>query len=96
MTHIPSESKRSEEGRKLQARMGLKTGLPDFWLIDPQGRNYYIELKRGRLGVVSEGQQEFGDLCRSRGIPYALCRSFNEAADQLQAWGAIRPGTHYW
>lgn len=88
-THIPSEAKRSEAGRRLQARMGLKTGLPDFWLINPAGISHFLELKRGRLGRVSDGQREFAELCQERSIPYALARSFAEAASVFRAWGAL-------
>lgn len=88
-THISSEAERSDAGRALQVRMGLKTGLPDFWLIDPVGVSHFLELKRGRLGRVSAGQIEFGELCVARGIPYALARSFDEAVAQFRVWGAL-------
>jgi hypothetical protein len=88
-THIASEAERSDGGRRLQARMGLKTGLPDFWLIDPEGRSYFLELKRGRLGMLSAGQIEFGIMCGERGLPYAVARSYEEAVAQFQAWEAL-------
>lgn len=92
-THIASEAHRSESGRALMARMGLKTGLPDFWLISPPGVCHFLELKRGRLGVVTDGQIEFAELCIERGIPYALARSFDEAVAVFRAWGVLRSVT---
>lgn len=88
-SHIPSGELRTEETGALLKRMGLKPGLPDFLLIDPDGKHYWLELKRGKA-PLTVAQTEFGVAMMERGVPYAVARSFNEAIAQLRDWGALR------
>lgn len=88
-THFPAGEARTEAtGRRLK-RMGLKPGFADFLLIDPDGVHYWLELKRGKA-PLTVAQNEFGVEMIERGVPYACCRSFNEAIATLRVWGAIR------
>ncbi|RWP05084.1 hypothetical protein [Mesorhizobium sp.] len=98
-THFPAGEERpgfkDKKGRRVSPsasrlkRMGLKRGWSDFLLIDPAGRHYWLELKRGRAGLT-EDQEAFRDACWARDVPWALARSFDEAIAQLASWGAVR------
>lgn len=88
-THFPAGEARDDVvGAKLK-RMGLKPGWPDFLLIHPSGVLFCLELKRGRALLRPE-QMDFMMMCRARGIPHAVVRSFDEAVRQLSEWGALR------
>lgn len=94
-THLPAGEYRTEATGKLLKRMGLQPGLPDFMLISPQGKVHFLELKRRRLGRLTAVQEDFGDLCAGRHIPYALARSFDEGVATFGGWGALRAGLHW-
>lgn len=87
---IPSGELRTEKTGALLKRLGLKPGMPDLLFIGPDGRCYFLELKRGRLGRFSLAQELFGSLMLARGVPYAVARSFAEAEAQLRAWGVLK------
>jgi hypothetical protein len=87
-THFPAGEYRTDEtGRRLK-RMGLKPGWSDMLLIGPDGRHYWMELKRGN-SPLSEAQRAFILAVKSRGVPHALCRSFEEALMWLKDIGAV-------
>lgn len=88
-SHFPAGERRDERTGARLKRMGLKKGWSDFLLIDPAGRHHWLELKRGQAPLTKE-QEEFRDECLSRNVPWAVARSFDEAIQQLTAWGAIR------
>jgi hypothetical protein len=82
------------------ARMGLKRGLPDLWVL--HGLIYGIELKRrgGRLStksigrtkrgspIIRLGQVEVFPLLEAAGMqPIVVCYSANEVEAQLVDWG---------
>jgi hypothetical protein len=82
------------------ARMGLKRGLPDLWVL--HGLIYGIELKR-RGGTLSRtfvkrtrrgsprvylGQKEVFPLLEAAGMqPIAVCYSVDEVVATLEDWG---------
>jgi len=88
-SHIPSGELRTEATGALLKRMGLKPGMGDFLLVDPVGVHHWLELKRGTDAVLSEGQVQFCNAMRSRGVPYEVSRSFAAAEKQLKKWGAL-------
>ena len=89
-SHIGHGGLRSKATAALMQRMGVKPGWPDFLLIAPHGELHCLELKRGKLGVLSDHQKRFGDAMLSRGVPWAVARSFDEAIAVLAGWGAVR------
>jgi hypothetical protein len=64
-------------------------GAFDFLLIGPDGRHYWLELKRG-LSPMSLAQIRFRTELRSRNVPYGVARSFDEAVEWLNRWGVLR------
>jgi hypothetical protein len=88
-SHIGHGGKRSAETGRLLKRMGLQPGIPDFLFYDPEGREYWLELKRGRA-PLTDGQLDFIAIMEARGVPCAVARSYQAAIDQLTLWGAIR------
>jgi hypothetical protein len=87
-SHIPSGEHRTERTGALLLRMGLKRGMADFLLIAPDGTHHWLELKRGNA-PLTEAQERFAEMLRSRGVPHAIARSFDEAVRQLKTWGAL-------
>jgi hypothetical protein len=71
--------------------MGVKPGWFDFLLIAPDGRHHWLELKRNVASAkLTEAQAAFmGELIR-RGVPFAVCRTFDDAVGVLRDWGALR------
>ena len=69
--------------------MGVKAGWPDVMLLDPQGRFYGLELKRGKK-KLRPAQVAFQDHCRRHDIPYAVADDDDQAIAILNRWGAIR------
>jgi hypothetical protein len=88
-THIPLGEHRDPVTGALLKRMGTKPGWADFVLIDPEGRHYYLELKRGN-NPLSDAQVKFRDDCHQRSVPWAVARSYEEAEAILKGWGAVR------
>jgi hypothetical protein len=65
--------------------MGVRPGWPDLQFYFPDGATRYIELKAG--ASLSPEQRDFRDRAQPHGH-WALCRSVDEVAAQLRAWGA--------
>jgi hypothetical protein len=87
-SHIGHGGHRSEATGALLKRMGLKRGLFDFLLIAPDGTHHWLELKRGSAPLTPE-QQTFHQAMQARGVPCAIARSFDQAIETLERWGAI-------
>ena len=64
---------------------GVRRGWPDLQFLFPDGITRYIELKSG--SSLSPEQKAFRDRCEPHGI-WAICRSVDEVAAALTAWGA--------
>jgi hypothetical protein len=81
-------------------RAGVRRGLPDFFILYA-GLVFSIELKarKGRLSKtrvtrtksgaprVLEGQEEVFPKLRAAGVAVVICRSVDEALDQIKRWG---------
>lgn len=66
---------------------GVRRGWPDLQFLFPDGVTRYIELKAG--ASLSSEQRAFRHRCQSiRSDIWAVCRSVDEVADTLRAWGA--------
>jgi VRR-NUC domain len=88
-THFPAGEKRPKPTANRLKSMGLKPGWPDFVLIGPDGRHYYLEIKR-HDGLLSQAQFRFMNRRIAQGVPYAVARSSEEAIDILARWGAVK------
>jgi hypothetical protein len=87
--HIPNGGWRTKVEAAKFARMGVKAGVPDLLLIDPEGRHYYLELKT-KYGRVSDEQTDFVEQLEARNVPCAVAWSYDEAIAALRKWGAVR------
>jgi hypothetical protein len=86
---IPNGELRTEKTGALLKRMGAKAGIPDLQFLSPTGLAYFLELKWGKQ-PLTEAQKAFAERQLVRGVPCAVARSYDEALEQLHAWGAIR------
>ncbi len=89
-SHIANGEHRSKQTAALLQRMGVRPGLFDFLLIGPDGRHYWLELKRGRA-PLSEAQERFRQELVERDVTHGVARSFDEAVSTLREWGVLRP-----
>jgi hypothetical protein len=71
-------------------RMGVKAGVSDLIFIAPTGRFLGLEIKRGRLGRLSEAQEAFADWCARHGVTYAVADSYEAAVSILTGWGVLK------
>jgi hypothetical protein len=62
------------------------TGSGCIELKRPAEKRLFDRQERGRL---SPDQIAFRDNCRRYGIPYAVCESWPEVRETLQAWGRL-------
>jgi len=69
----------------LLKRTGLKAGVPDL-LVIADGRARFIELKTAK-GRLSPAQREAHDALVRAGALVAVCRSIEDVAAQISAWG---------
>ena len=90
-TYSAAGEYRTKATAALLKRKGVNPGWPDFQFLDAVGVAF-IELKRGKRGVLSEEQAAFGEFCREQGHRHAVCCSFDEAEAVLRRWGMLRAG----
>jgi len=83
--HVPNRPKSGEEWKKM-ARMGALAGVAD--LVFPAPGSRFLELKSAK-GVQTADQKAFQAACAEYGMEYALCKSFDEAYEQLKTWRLI-------
>jgi len=89
--HHPATGELRDPGtaQKLK-RMGVKPGLPDFFLLI-DGRLCGLELKRARGGHVSSDQKAMHAEMVSAGAVIAVAKGLDEALNILTSWGAFQP-----
>ena len=86
-SHIANGEHRSKQTAALLQRMGVRAGLFDFLLIGPDGRHYWMELKRGRA-PLSRGAEAVSPGAGRR----ATSRTRSPAAS-MRRWRACVSGT---
>lgn len=69
----------------------LPSGAPDLLLLGPEGRAACLKIKT-QADRLSRDQTAFADLCRRRGIPYAVVRSLDEARAALVRFRLLPAG----
>lgn len=77
-THIPNETPTTPIQAKRLQRMGVKRGVPDYFLI-LRHKPLFIELKRVEGGVVSGPQRSWIDALNMAGVPTYVCKGAAEA-----------------
>jgi len=68
-------------GLALKVACTGRKGFPDRFLVMPKGRNYLVELKKPRGGVLSDSQERMHRHIRVRGTPVYLLWSLQDVAD---------------
>lgn len=81
--HIPNGEYRPGATAAKLSDMGVKAGVPDFFLPVARGEFHglYIELKRQRGGKLSGKQSEMIERLRSNGYCVQVCHGAREAVD---------------
>ena len=88
-THVPTGEHRDiRTAAKLKA-MGSRRGFPDFILISPHGRIFFLELKRAGE-ALSEVQEDFRLWCVRCGISHVIARTIDDVLAACDAWGCLR------
>ena len=93
-THIPSGEHRdhrigrngkrySPTGNRLK-RMGLIPGWPDFVFAGPVAHVAWLELKRKKLGRISDAQDDIGTHLKACGFHFLTTDDVGEAVRWLQ------------
>lgn len=89
-THIPLGEYRPPATAARLQRMGVMPGWPDFILLSPAGVAHFLELKRSKGGRLSPAQADFTEWCIEHGVACEVRYRFDDALQQLKAWGAVR------
>jgi hypothetical protein len=100
-THIPNGEHRAHQvnpktgkrysltGQRLQ-RMGLVPGWPDFMFAGPNRHVVWLELKRKKLGRMSNAQEDIGAHLTACGFDFLITNDVGEAVRWLQRLGVVR------
>lgn len=62
-------------------------GLPDIIVLLPNGKTLWAEVKRPKIGVLSEAQEAFKETCVKLGHYHYIWTSVRDAEDTLHAHG---------
>jgi hypothetical protein len=88
-THMPHGEHRSKVTAARLKRMGTTRGWPDFLLIGP-GRVFFIELKRHKLGRLSDDQRDIATHLMVCGCGYLCTDNLDDVVATLTDLGALR------
>lgn len=88
--HTPNGGKRSKREAAKLKEMGVRAGVPDLIICQPNGRIWFMEIKTPK-GRVSDDQKAFIHDVEANGFaPVFVVRSIAEAAECFTIWGAVR------
>jgi len=83
---IPNGGLRSKREAARMVRQGVLPGVADLQILGPWEFTAFIEVKpRGRK--LEPAQERFRDYCHQNMIPWACCRSIDDAYVALVSWG---------
>lgn len=86
--HIPNGGSRGKaEAGRFKAE-GVKSGVPDLFLPVARGccHGLFIEMKRRRGGRLSVAQKLWLEALEKQGYAVAVCRGWDEAAQEIAAY----------
>lgn len=86
--HCPNGELRDPRAAAKLRAMGVRPGVPDLLLIDPDGRLRCLEFK-ARGGRLSDSQEAFRAFCIARGVAYVVAYSLDEALVAFETWGCL-------
>lgn len=67
---------------------GLRAGVADLVIMRRDGMACFLEIKTPK-GRLSPAQDNFRILCQTRGWPWGIARSVDQALDLCRTWGVI-------
>lgn len=68
--------------------MGLRPGVSDLVVMRSDGVACFLEVKTEK-GKLSHSQDNFRILCQTRGWPWGIARSVDQAVNLCRTWGVI-------
>lgn len=86
--HTPNGELRDPRAAAKLRAMGVRPGVPDLLLIDPDGWLRCLEFKAPG-GRLSDSQEAFRAFCIARGIPFVVAYSVDEALIAFETWGCL-------
>ena len=86
---IPNGGKRNLSVAVKLKREGLKRGSPDLYVMLPEGKIAWLELKV-KGGSLSLEQRMFRDVCNRLGHHWAVAKSLDDVIAFLQKIGALK------
>lgn len=86
-SHIPNGGKRNVREAVRFKRMGVLPGFADLIFVWDM-RCWFIELKSA-TGSQTTDQRGFEGMVKAEGCKYEVCRSLDEVAETLVAWGLL-------
>lgn len=86
--HPANGGARSAVTGALLKRMGVKKGVPDICICEPNFDHHglYIEMKKRKGGRVSEEQKEWLQGLTDRGYKAVVCRGWDEAREAVEEY----------
>ena len=86
---IPNGGKRNISVAVKLKREGVRRGTPDLYVMLPDGKIAWLELKV-KGGSLSLEQRAFRDVCNRLGHHWAVAKSLDEVIAFLQKIGALQ------
>jgi hypothetical protein len=85
MFAIPNGGERAKPVAARLKAEGVKRGVPDIFLPVPMGNAHglFIELKKPKVGRVSDRQTQWASNLINKGYPVSVCYGWKEARDDL-------------
>ena len=84
--HVPMGGSRNRLEAINLKRMGTTAGVPDIEVLY-RGRAYFVELKLGKKGALSDSQKHMISRIEGAGCRVAVCRSLEEVKVFLRECG---------
>ena len=83
--HVPNGGLRTKAEAARLKWQGVLAGVPDLVLIGRDGQAWFLEVKTPG-GYLSADQRDFADRCTALHIPFAVCRSIDDARLAFKIW----------
>lgn len=86
--HVKNEGHKRIQTALRDKAEGVKPGVTDLIFPCKDGITRYMEIKSAK-GTLSDKQKDFRDMCKLSAIPWAMCRSLDEAIVIFRQWGIM-------